>query len=440
MRNILKFLSSLVSLILLLIWITNSEAAIPLDKLKVDLGLQYRVMYNLSNIGTENDYDFFRQRMRITLDVKPTTNAGGYAQIEYRGGWGGTSPSCSDPRPPGCVTDPSADSAAFNRLQARGIRYGYVYVSPADGHMLKAGILPASDQLGDTIFSADWDFNVGGILYKGKADTIDYRAAYLRLVDDMIKINDITKDSEMTDDKNGGIYIIDLNTAIEAVKIGGHIYYLSVDKGASALSETKEGWYGLSASAKVDMVDVNGFVVLNSGEVGDESNDGFGVKVEGGIPVGKMRISGMALMTTGDEDPDKGFKTLEGMLSTGGYWAYTYIFTPHGPSDVNNYGLEIGNGGYGLTTIQAKLDVPVTDKLGAQVQVGWFRSGEDVGASGKDLGTEFGGQVKYEVAKNLNLEAGLAFASLGDAGKTSSYQGVDESSVKEIFGRFQLEF
>jgi len=208
------------------------------------------------------------------------------------------------------------------------------------------------------------------------------------------------------------------------------------------------------------MVDVNGFVVLNSGEVGDESNDGFGVKVEGGIPVGKMRVSGMALMTTGDDKdlatidydtstPDddrtfrKGYQTMEGLLKTGGYWAYTYIFTPHGPSDVNNYGLEIGNGGYGLTTIQAKLDVPITNNLGAQVQVGWFQSNEDIdiggGETDKDLGTEFGGQVKYEVAKNLNLEAGLSFASLGDAGKTS-YQGVDESSVKEIFGRFQLEF
>ena len=431
MKNILKFLSSLVSLILLLIWITNSEAAIPLDKLKVDLGLQYRVMYNLSNIGTEDDYEFFRQRMRITLDVKPTTNAGGYAQIEYRGGWGGTSPAESDPR----VVPAFADwSPPFNRLQARGIRYGYVYASPADGHMLKAGILPASDQLGDTIFSADWDFNVGGILYKGKADTIDYRAAYLRLVDDL---------TDKEDDRNGGLYIIDLNTAIEAVKIGGHIYYLSIDKDAAGFDDTKQGWYGLTASAKVNMVDVNGFVVLNSGEVGDESNDGFGVKVEGGIPVGKMRISGMALMTTGDEDPAKGFMTLEGILGTGGYWAYTYIFTPHGPSDVNDYGLEIGNGGYGLTTIQAKLDVPITNNLGAQVQVGWFQSNEDIdiggGETDKDLGTEFGGQVKYEVAKNLNLEAGLSFASLGDAGKTS-YQGVDESSVKEIFGRFQLEF
>lgn len=263
------------------------------------------------------------------------------------------------------------------------------------------------------------------------ADTIDYRVAYVRMVEDS---------GDKEDDKNGGLYIIDLNTAIEAVKIGGHIYYLSVDKDASALSDTKEGWYGLTASAKVDIVDVNGFVVLNSGEVGDESNDGFGVKVEGGIPVGKMRVSGMALMTIGDEDPDKGFKTLEGMLSTGGYWAYTYIFTPHGPSDVNDYRVEIGNKGYGLTTIQAKLDVPVTDKLGAQVQVGWFQSGEDVGASGKDLGTEFGGQVKYEVAKNLNLEGGLAFASLGDAG-LDLYQGATkEDSVKEIFGRFQLEF
>src|SRR3989304_7824789 len=144
MRNILKFLSSLVSLILLLIWITNSEAAIPLDKLKVDLGLQYRVMYNLSNIGTEDDYDFFRQRMRITLDVKPTTNAGGYAQIEYRGGWGGLG------QTGGGTGTPSAGDIPYNRLAARGVRYGYIYVSPADGHMLKAGILPASDQLGDT--------------------------------------------------------------------------------------------------------------------------------------------------------------------------------------------------------------------------------------------------------------------------------------------------
>lgn len=98
MKRILKLFTSLFCLSLVLLWSLPSEAAVSLDKLKVDLGLQYRVMYNLSNIGTEDDYDFFRQRMRVTLDVKPNANAGGFAQIEYRGGWGGTSPRASDPR------------------------------------------------------------------------------------------------------------------------------------------------------------------------------------------------------------------------------------------------------------------------------------------------------------------------------------------------------
>ena len=47
--------------------------------------------------------------------------------------------------------------------------------------------------------------------------------------------------------------------------------------------------------------------------------------------------------------------------------------------------------------------------------------------------------MKYGVAKNLNLEAGAAFASLDDAAITL-YQVADEKSVKEVFARFQLEF
>lgn len=315
--------------------------------------------------------------------------------------------------------------------------------------MLKAGILPLSDQLGDTLFSADWDFNVGGVAYKGMADSVDYRLAYVRLVDDL---------TDLEDDQNGHLAVLDINTAIDAVKLGGHIYYLSIDHDATGLDKNTQGWYGITAAGKFEMVDLNGFVIFNSGEVAEESNDGVGVKVEGSVPLGDLRLSVMGIYTTGDDESfpagtasgvsvtgerTVGFLTPESILGTEGYWAYTYLFTAHGPSDVNDLGLEIGNRGRGLTTIQAKLDIPVTDKLDAQVQVGWFQSSEDViigtTNSGDDLGTEFGGQVKYEVGKNLNLEAGIAFASLGDAA-VALYQITDEDSVKEGFARFQLEF
>ena len=417
-----------------------SEAAVPLDKLKVDLGLQYRVMYNFSNITTSDDYDFFRQRFRVTLDVKPGENVGGSAQFEYRGGWGGTSPGSSDPR------GASVTSIPFNRLQARGIRYGYVYFTH-DSHLIKAGILPVSDQMGDTIFSADWDFNVGGAVLIGKAEPLDYRVAYVRLVDSLLDDDPSDSDWDFGHDQNGHLGILDINTSIDNVKLGGYVYYLSIDgeavdtddDGLGDTPKNTQGWYGVTAATKVGEIDLNGFVLFNSGEIGDESNDGIGVKVEGSLPLGDLKLSAMFLMTTGDETPAKGFQTIQGLLGSGGYWAYTYIFTPHGPSDVNDFGLEIGNAGYGLRTIQVKLDIPVSDRLDAQVQAGWFQSSEDVGASGDGLGTEFGGQVKYGVAKNLNLEAGAAFASLDDAAITL-YQVADEKSVKEVFARFQLEF
>jgi hypothetical protein len=152
---------------------------------RVRIGLQYRIMYNNSNIpllgvttpADTESYDFFRQRMRFNIDVQPSDNVGGFLQLEYRGGWGGTSPASSDPRGAGLSLN------AYNRLEARGVRYGYIYYVPRKRDYVAAGILPVSDQLGDTLFSADWDFNVGGITYNSVLGKLRYRLAYLRMVD-----------------------------------------------------------------------------------------------------------------------------------------------------------------------------------------------------------------------------------------------------------------
>ncbi len=85
--------------------------AVKLQDANIDFGIQYRVMYNNSNIASTKQYDFFRQRLRLNLDVHTEEDVGGFIQIEYRGGWGGSSPDFSDPR----GFTPSTPSTGFRR-------------------------------------------------------------------------------------------------------------------------------------------------------------------------------------------------------------------------------------------------------------------------------------------------------------------------------------
>lgn len=424
MKKIVGLLSGVVLLLLLTVWVIPSEAAVPLDQVKVNLGLQYRVMYNYSNIQSNDEYDFFNQRFRIALDVKVADNVGGYAQLQYGGDvWGDESPSL------------------LQYLSASGVRYGYIYYTH-DVHTLLVGILPASDQVGDTLFSADWNFNVGGIAFLGKAGEADYRLAYVRLADTYSS----TSLAALNDDDSGHIFVVDVNTAAGNAKVGGHIYYTDIDAGtATTATGITQGWYAVTASAPAGPANLNGFVMFNDGKIGATDNDGYGLKLEATLPAGTAKVGIMGILTSGDTTPAQGFQTVEGLLGTEGYWAYTHIFTANGPSDVNDFGLEIGNGGYGLWTLQGKADFPISDIMGLQLAAGWFKSSEDIaitGGTSNDLGTELSGTLTVNMAKNLALQAGLAYASLGDAGmaRFQDNLGATEDSVMEVFSRFQLEF
>ena len=428
--------------------------AVKLSDANIDFGIQYRVMYNNSNIASKKQYDFFRQRLRLNFDVHTEEDVGGFIQIEYRGGWGGSSPASSDPRGVYAIN-------AFNRLQARGIRYGYLYFPVGPGKVL-AGILPANDQVDQMLFSADWDLNIGGIAYAGSSGAFNWRAAYVRLVEGQALIGN----NSIGEDQDEHFIVLDLNTKAGGVDVGVHWYgaYGKVcipgsgqecvdsdnnpanDAPATKLNQT---WLGAHATTKLDMVRLHGVVLYNTGKVGSVKNNGFLVRIEPSLSLGKANVSLLGVYSSGKSGTTnalgnaKGFHTVHGILGTGGYWAYTYIFTPHGPSDVNDFGLEPGNKGYGLLTIQGKVDIPLMEKLSAQAIGGVFRSVKGMpiggGQTSKNLGTEFGVQLTANVGKHMNLEFGGAVANLGDAAK-ANYQGNNKSSVNEIFARLQLEF
>ncbi|MFQ5651562.1 MAG: hypothetical protein ACE5IY_16625 [bacterium] len=399
----------------------------------IDFGIQYRVMYNSSRIGAGNQYDFFRQRLRLNFDVHTEDNVGGFLQMEFRGGWGGSSPADSDPRGAYAVNP-------FNRLQARGVRYGYLYF-PVGKAKITAGILPLNDEVDQMIFSGDWDFNVGGVTLTGGSDKVNYRVGYVRLIEGVSFRN-----SEI-EDEDEHFLIGDLSSDFSHGNFGVHFYGVYGNLILSDVADLtfRQTWVGPHVNLNVGSTKLRGVFLYNSGKLisnGGEDASGVLVRGEGSFALGKSDLSILAVFSSGDKGGE-GFHTLQGLLGTGGYWGYSYIFSPHGPSDVNDFGFEVSNRGYGLTTVQAQISIPVSDRLSIQGMGALFRANKDMptfnSATDKDLGTEFGVQFTETLGKNMNLQFGGAIALLGDAAK-ANYQGFDKDTVNEIFARLQLEF
>jgi hypothetical protein len=406
------------------------------------LWMQNRVMYNLSNLpgpggstfGSTAHYDFFRQRYRFGVDMSlyeaaGRSGAGVYIQPEFRGGWGGSAPGVSDPRGMAPVNNP------YNRLQPRGLRYAFAYYERSSRLHFHAGILPLTDRCGRMLFDADWDFNVGGILVGGDFGKWDYRLGYVRMIDG---VGGTMQQAEA----NAGFWIADLGYSLgELTNFGISAYYLN--NPFDVMIARSMGWYGITGATKLRELDLNGAFVLNAGtyrsveiagEPGIFSTNGTAVKLEASYPVGRGEVSVQAITTSGDTVGGSGnrFFTPQQLTGTAGFWGYTHIFTPQGPSDVNDLGLEVGNGGFGLTTVQAKVGYPlIPEKLSLHLFGGWFRSNGAQGGS-HDMGTEYGLMFTIPVWHNLKLEAGGAIAHTG------AFYSVEGANLYQVFSRLQF--
>ena len=413
---------------------TKEILSISIDSNELRLGIwtQNRILYNFSNIpGPANTtidnteaYDFFRQRFRFGLDVNfhfPENNStvGAYTQLEYRGGWGGSSPEVSDPRELDPIINP------FNRLQPRGVRYGFLYYNCDDNFNFSAGIIPLTDQVGRVLFDADWDFNVGGLTVGGTSDKSSYRIAYVRLLD-MVG----SDDEELIGDNNHLLVGDYSHIFSDHVQAGIHGYWLT---GTLDQAES-EFWLAPTLTYHDQRFTSNAIFIYNQGKLNGADHNGYAAVLGGSGQFGKIKGHIQGVMTSGDEglQVENRFMTLHELLGTGGYWGYTHIFTPSGPSDVNDFGLTIGNSGYGLITIQSKVDFPLyKDKFQGQIFGGWFQANKKrLGES--SMGTEIGGMVSYEILKYMKVELGSAFV------RTGEFYSSEPQDIFEIFSRFQF--
>lgn len=448
----------------------ENSYTVPMESLRLRMWAQYRVMYNASNIpsgvnsgslptagtgpgrlnfGDTEHYDFFRQRMRLAFDIqqKGSENVGAYIQLEYRGGFGGSSPAASDPRGE-TGANPDGTANAFNRLQARGVRYGYIYVTPIENHTLVAGILPTMDQVGRVLWDSEWDFHVGGVSLGGKVGTGDYRLGFYRIAADL-RAGTIGQGFG----KDGDLWAVDYNIPVPfspfPLKVGGHFYSLNLGKTENInIGDTHENWFALTASGSILGIGAwNSYVMLNVGRIGTgltgNNHTGYSAKFEGSLPIGPTTVNLFALYASGDKEGhfSNQFTTPEAILGTNGFWGYSHIFNANAPSDVNDVGINLNNGGAGLITVQGQFKFPILPKLNGTFETAYFSAARSRGFGTRGdasyMGTEVGLMLTYNMAKNLNLDVGAANAFMGDflANRTQA-TGVVQN-VYEVFTRFQ---
>lgn len=128
-----------------------------------------------------------------------------------------------------------------------------------------------------------------------------------------------------------------------------------------------------------------------------------------------------------------GFSTPMALFGTSGYWGYNHIYTANGPSDVNGLGIDIGNFGAGLTTIQAMDALSIAERVGLDMGAGWFRS-DKPRVSGRNMGYEVSANLRIKVAGPLYLDVGAAGARLG------TFFAAKSVPVYEVFSRLQLQY
>jgi hypothetical protein len=109
------------------------------------------------------------------------------------------------------------------------------------------------------------------------------------------------------------------------------------------------------------------------------------------------------------------------------------VFTANGPSDVNDFGVDLGNHGAGLTTAQLMGGVSLHERFGLDLATGCFRADGPRNA-GRNMGYEFSGNLRIHLSGPLHLDAGAAVAKLG------RFFGNDANTIDEVFSRLQLQY
>jgi hypothetical protein len=402
---------------------------------------QFRINYyteSMSDTSTFGDENAAAARLRFrpTFDVKVNEDVSTHLQLNI----GHIKENTSNAR-----TNNSGDPAV-------GLRHAVIQANMGNGVTGVAGLVPISDKFGDTLFSGDWDFNPLAVAFLFDAGGINFRIGTAKLMEnserDMQAATATSPATKNKDDLDAYVFDADMGG------FGASVYYLDIQKGATAYKTATLTLYGVRYAGDLGGVKLNAFVVASALDASDAKikSNGYAAKVEAKIPVSGMTLGVMGLYASGDKkfgstDTASSFITPMSLIGHHGYWGYTGKLNIQGPTDtgiddpVNIDGGSYSNKnlGMGLTTAQVNLDIPISDKFSAYVAGGMFQSNDAPANASKDIGTDIYVQGKYNIGPKLNLEFGVDYAALG-AGSHMTVALDKARNITTMFSRLQLEY
>lgn len=442
----------------------------------LDIGAQYRLMYNASNFdfhpATISDNQaaqtFFNQRFRTWFEFHTNDMVSGYMQLETGHVLWGAAPEF--PKTYGGPFSPAGDRVGVE------LRRGYLTYGNPESGMLRAGIQDWHDAFGESytlgtfgavddydsmsavLANSVWDFSVGGLTYVGPAPVVaDWNlnaGMYVLWEGDTHRADDafltaFDVDRDLDEDNSIGF------SAYYLVDQGQYFYPITLPGGGAFVYESAwDAWLGFRVRTALRGIPVRGFVIYNTGrreEFGgapDFTHDDVALKLElGAICFGPGKVSFQTLYSTGDGNPDEtqrdGFRTIaqseRDNFGSQGYWSYLLLTSPHGPSDVNDLGVGLQNRGLGLFTIQGKYDYPICGRLSGTIAAGWLQSDAPNPVSGsRDMGTELANMFRYDFGGGLVADMGAGVFFTGDFYRAAG--GGPPDDLYEAFTRVQLEF
>ena len=445
--------------------------ALALGDVGIAAGGQFRLMGNRSNFGFHDrtagrdqpPNTIGNQRFRTWVNVhdRASCRYGGYMQVEI--GHLDLGSGLEFPKTFG----PGGDQVGVE------MRRGYLWFRPAEAALVRAGVLTWEDRFGERptfavplwsigrpgtgrapLANSDWEFSVSGITLEATArDAWRYALGALLL----------ERGARPGGGQDGSwLLTADVDREIGSSLWGASVYYLRDDAGYSyggfggpagsgaAVQRSRDLWVGGRGHLEHAGGSTGVFLILNSGEVPalGWSHTGWSAKVATTLPAGRGAVHLQGLYATGDDggDPNRSgeFRTIAQSvrddLGAQAYWSLLGLTSPRGPSDVNDLGIGLQNGGLGLRTLQAGYEHPLADRWTAYLAAGWLRSDAVHPANGSTaIGTELLAEARWAMGAMMALEIGASVLLAGDYFKPAAASHAP-AALHQVYSRWQLEF
>jgi hypothetical protein len=404
---------------------------------EIALGGQYRInSYWADNDDGRDDQTAARARIRQNLDIGFDERFRTHLQLEL-----------------GHTSDNVTTTIASSRGNTVAVRHAVLQYRFDTDVDIKAGIVPLADRFGDTLFSADWDYNPVALAVEAPAGPLEIRAFAANLRET------IGTGGESEADDDTVHYQFDARLPFgEQGGLHAGASYLSLSPSRDApFSDGAHYGFGVGGDWKTaGGLQISGFVLGShtDRELLGTTDDGSGYALELRItaPAGPGEFGLMATHASGEPD-GSGFLPIMGLVGTYGYWGYTGLLTVQGPTDtgIDSNAVNVSNNGYGLTTVQAMYSLPLADRFVGRIAAGWFGNTD---AAGRDatLGADVLVAGAYRFSRVLVLDFGAAMAWLNDSVSpyflampdgtpaAFSFAPGEDRSRYTLFTRFQAEF